>query len=302
MEIQCKLSGFFRFEAVNADTGEKRLLSDWHPNLITNDGLEQIGSGPVIGSVQVGSGQTAPNVNDTALAAFVAQTSTILGSSQVVGASSTEPYYGFTRRTFRFPMGAAQGNLSEVGIRGSASNLFSRSLIKDANGNPTTITVLANEFLDVTYELRVYAPTADLTSQFTIGSDTYDCTVRAANCGNLSFWSTTLASQGANAIPGSSSGAQGCMVYNGDIGSVTQGPSGTSGSCTVTQKTYTANNKYIEVDCDLGLNDGNLPGGIRSLRFASNIGSYQARFDPPIPKDNLRTLKMTVRFHWARKT
>ena len=302
MEIQCKLGGFFRFEAVNADTGEKRLLSDWHPNLITNDGLEQIGSGYVIGSVQVGSGQTSPNVNDTALAAFVAQTSAVLGSSQVIGASPTEPYYGFTRRTFRFPMGAAQGNLSEVGIRGLASNLFSRSLIKDVNGNPTTITVLANEFLDVTYELRVYAPTADVTSQFTIGSDTYDCTVRAAHCGNLNFWYPSLASHGASAITGTGPGAQGCTVYNGDIGSVTQGPSGTPGYCTVTQRTYTANNKYLEVDCDLDLNSGNLSGGIRSLRFTSNIGSYQAQFNPPIPKDNLRSLKMIVRFHWARRT
>lgn len=301
MEIQCKLSGFFRFEAVNADTGEKRLLSDWQPNLITNEGLEQIGSGPVITHVQVGSGQSTPNINDTALVALVAQTSTLVGAG-ANGASPTEPYYGFTRRTFRFPMGAAQGNLSEVGIRGASSNLFSRSLIKDGNGDPTTITVLANEFLDVTYELRVYAPTADVTSQFTIGSDTYDCTVRAAHCGNAIFWSTSLATHGANAISSSGSGAQGCTAYNGEVGSVTQGPSGTSTPCAVTQKAYTANNKYIEVDCDLDLNSGNLSGGIRSLRFTSNIGSYQARFDPPIPKDNLRTLKMTVRFHWARQT
>lgn len=300
MEIKCNLSGFFRFEAVNAETGEKRLLADWQPNLITENGLEQIGTSGVITRVQVGSGQTTPNVNDTQLAAFIAETSTTNGST-ISNPSSSAPFYSFTRRTFRFGLGAAQGNLSEVGIRGTSANLFSRSLIKDANGNPTTITVLSNEFLDVTYELRIYAPTVDVTSQFTIGSDVYDCIVRAAHCGNATFWSTSLHTWGANAISDSGSGAQGCMVYNGNIGSITQGPSGTSASCTNTQKTYSANSRYIEVDADLALTSGNLAGGISSFLFSSNIGCYQAQFTPAIPKDNTRSLKLTVRFHWARQ-
>ena len=300
MNMQLGLAGYFRFEAVNAVTGEKRLLSDWQPNLITEYGLERIGSGGCIAAVQVGSGQTTPTINDTQMAAFIAETTTTLNTS-TSGASSTAPYYGFTRRVFRFAAGAAQGNLSEVGIRGGPSLLFSRSLIKDANGNPTTITVLANEFLDVTYELRIYAPTVDVTSQFTLNGQTHDCIVRASQCGNATFWSTSLHVFAANAIAGSGSGAQGCAVFTGDIGSVTQSPSGTTAHALVTQKTYSNNSRYLEIDCDFDLNTANFVGGVRSLRASSNIGCYQAQFDPPIQKDNTKSLKLTFRFHWARK-
>lgn len=301
MNINCTLGGFFKFEATNSETGEKRLLSDWQKNLITELGLERIGiAGSVIGRVQVGSGQAVPNINDTQLAAFVGETSTGFGSD-TFGASSTEPYYGFARRTFRFPLGGAAGNLSEVGILTASGHLFSRSLIRDINGNPTTITVLPNEFLDVTYELRIHAPTADVTSQFTLDGNTYDCVVRAAQAGNAGFWATTIHTFGASGLPGFGLGSAGVAAFTGDIGTRTQGPSGTSASSTPSQLAYAANSRYIEVNADFALDTANFPGGIRSIRFGSNIGCYQAQFTPAIPKDNLRTLRLTVRHHWARQ-
>lgn len=299
-ELKSELAGFFKFEAVNAETGEKRLLADWHKNLITNAGLERMGSQPVIQRVQVGSGQTAPSVNDTALVSFVAQTSSTQGS-RVYGATTIAPFYGFGRQTFRFPMGAAAGNLSEVGIldNGSGAPLFSRSLIRDGNGNPTTITVLANEFLDVTYEIRIYAPTADVTSQFQLDGTTYNCTLRAARCGDAAWWQPNIFDSRVEAIPGTA--GQGFIAFSGPIGGVTEGPGGSTATCGRVREAYSANSRYVEVHGDLGLTEGNFPGGVRSLLFSSNVGSYQVEFNPPIPKDNTRTLRLTVRFHWARQ-
>lgn len=64
--------------------------------------------------------------------------------------------FGWTRFACTFGRGQAAGNLSEVSS-GNASNntsIVCRALIKDGEGNPTTITILPDEILKVTWELR----------------------------------------------------------------------------------------------------------------------------------------------------
>lgn len=296
--IPAQLAGYFKFEAVNVDTGERRLLSDWQPNLITNAGLDLIGSlaGGVVRRVFVGSGQTPASVTDTALVSLVATASST--TSNVSGASSSAPYYGFLRTTWRFSAGQAQGNLSEVGVGGTSGALFSRSLIKDSGGNPTTITVLSNEYLDVTYELRLYAPTTDLVGQLTLGTEVHDVTVRAANVTSTSFWYIGL---GLSSASSTAPNVQTQYAYSGPIGAVTASPTGYSSAGVPSDVVYAAGSQYREVDLDWSLTSGNFGTGIRSILFCSNVGTYQAEFDPPIMKDNTKTFRATVRFAWARR-
>ena len=47
--------------------------------------------------------------------------------------------------------------------------LFSLALIKDTNGNPTTIVKYEEDTLDITYTLQVNCPTADVVSTVIIG-------------------------------------------------------------------------------------------------------------------------------------
>lgn len=63
-------------------------------------------------------------------------------------------------RTMSFNMGDTVGTFSEVGISRSSngSNLIAGQLIKDEFGNPTTITVLADEQLVVSYTLEITVP------------------------------------------------------------------------------------------------------------------------------------------------
>ena len=155
-ETQC--AGWFKIEATRPD-GTRRVLADWFPNLILNGGLDRMGANPdYLSWCQVGSGSTAPVAAQTALVNRIAGTST--QQNNVSGAQASAPYYGWYRRTYRFAQGVAAGNLSEVGVGWATSgSLFSRALILDGGGSPTTITVLSDEVLDVTYELRRYPGT-----------------------------------------------------------------------------------------------------------------------------------------------
>lgn len=295
MNIKPTLSGRFQISAVNADTGESRFIAEFE-NLILDTGLERLGVGQAINQCSVGSGSTAPVNTDTALQSFVATTSTII--DQTNGAQATAPYFGWQRWVFRFPLGAAAGNLSEVGI-GWGSGLFSRALIKDSGGTPTTITVLSNEFLDVTYELRIYPPTTDSTNTVVIGGVTHTCVTRAALVTDSNYWSPGIMVANAASFGNSITGTI-IRARNGSLGAITSSPSGSEGGGTYTNNAYSSNSKQKSALIAFGLDQGNLSGGISALLFNSSGGAYQISFSPAIAKDNTKELNLTVRYSWAR--
>ena len=299
MNITNELAGKFRMVAVNAETGEERVVADWFDNLILDSGLNRIGTGAVAGYCHVGSGSTAPVASNTAMQSFVASTNTV--NSSETGVANSSPYYGYFRLTYRFGQGAAAGNLSEVGIGwgASESTLFSRALIKDSGGNPTTITVLSNEFLDVTYELRNYAPASDSTFTATIGGVTHNCTLRAAYVTDVDSWGNNLSNY-PMAIKGYGLSV---FVRNGALGDITSSPDGSTGVAnTWATDSYSSGSYTMTGYSDWGLNDGNLSGGITALVFRTWAGSYQCSFSPAIAKDNTKTLRLNVSVTWARKT
>lgn len=299
MKITNELAGKFRLVAVNADTGKERVLADWFDNLILDAGLDRIGSDTIGIYCQVGSGSTAPVSTNTALNTHVAGTGSITAESH--GTSDVSPYYGYLTRTYRFAQGAAAGNLSEVGIGWgiSGSTLFSRALIKDGSGNPTTITVLSNEYLDVTYELRNYPSTTDSTFTCVIGGVTHNCTLRSAYVTDITSWGNQLNDWPAQIQNGTSVH----FVRNGSLGAITSGPSGEIGMCSsFTNGTYTQGSYTNAGTINFNLASGNLSGGISALVFRTYIGSFQVSFSPPIAKDNTKTLSINVTVSWARKS
>lgn len=292
IEISSGLMGFFKIEAISPD-GTKRLLADWFPNLITDPGLNSLGTNTdFLSNCLVGSGNTTPTVADTSLVAQVATTSNIQSSTS--NAQSSSPYYGSITKTYRFVAGTATGNLAEVGIGGSI--LFSRALILDGGGSPTTITVLSNEVLDVTYQLRLYPNTSDVTGSITISAVSYAFTKRAASVTDSGPW-------GLGALTG---GGQQVVAYSGAIGAITTTPSGSGFGIGVTNAAYGNNNLYRDFTAFFDLNDANL-GGIESVVavFGPSIGrfgSIQMQFTPSLPKDNTKTLTLGFRHSWSRKT
>ena len=257
LHINEQIAGYYRFEAVRLnDCGEelsRRVAADWFPNLITDGGLDRYGTtNDWLGWCQVGSGSATPAFLDTALASRIAGTSNVAGA-QTTGAQASSPYYTWRRKTFRFAAGLAAGNISEVGVGWSeVGNLFSRALVLDAQGNPTTITVLADEVLDVTYEFRCYAPASDTSGTITLDGANYDWLARAANVTSTDEFAGWLVPRSAALNP---EGLATHLAFEGGIGAITSAPGGASvGGLGTSDAAYSigSHSRQGTITCGLG--------------------------------------------------
>lgn len=288
-----KLAGRFTMIAEKPD-GSRRVLAEFD-NLILNQGLNQIGSGGIATYCHVGAGSTAPVVTDSGMQAFVGSAGPYAVAS---GYESADPWYGWARRTYRFAPGAADGNLSEVGVGwgDTGTTLFSRALILDPLGDPTTITVLPDEILDVVYELRLYPPTADQTFDVVVGGVTHAVTLRAAGLSTGSWQPSQIFDAGTIYVPG-------VTVYDAQtLGTKFEQPSGTQVfSQNATYISYVNNSLKRDFTLVAGLDDANVAGGIGAVAWYSNWGgSFQANFTPKIAKDNTKVLNLNLSIGWAR--
>lgn len=293
------LAGRYRLTACKLDDAgnviSERLLADWFPNEITDIGLNALGGGQVWIYCRVGSGSTPPATTDTQLVAQLGSTSTSTGT--VNGNSGAAPWYGYSRRTYRFAAGVATGNVSEVGVGWAATGatLFSRALVRDEEGDPVTVTVLADEVLDVVYEARMYAPyTVDTAFDVVISGVTYSVTGRVALAAN---WNPNYV------MNNGFTGGGWFTPYTGSLGTVTQSPSGTAGGDAGGSLAAYANNSLTRSgNFSWGLDSGNLAGGIKSIRHTVSFAEiyFQFEFSTAIPKNNTKTLTLGFSYTWGR--
>lgn len=295
IDIRCAVAGFFKLVATDVRTGKSRVLADWFPNLITNGGLDQIGTTATwLTGCSVGSGNTAPVNANTHLQTLIASSTNIVGSTaSILGVS---PYYGSRINTYFFAAGVAAGVLAEIGIGLSPTALFSRALIKDGSGNPTTVTVGVGEALTAFYEFRVYPPLADVTGTVVISSVSYNYTVRAANAG---------AGRWAPAQLGDIDGPIGMIAYSGAIGPITGTPAGTNAvEDSGVDVAYTPGSLRVDRNSVFSGPNANF-GGINALLYTCGqvnnaMGDFQVGFNIPIPKDVTHAITLSVRKSWTR--
>lgn len=311
INVKSKMAGRFMLHKAKADAegneipGTREVVADWFDNLLLTSGLNYLGSNIITSAltyVQVGDGSSAPLEGNTSLNNLVAAT---LSTQDSVSGAQTDvgPYYVFSRVKKRFAAGVAAGNLSEVGAGWGSSNgqLLSRALILDNLGDPTTITVLNDEILDVSYEFRIYPPSGDVTGTIILDGETYDYTARACKIGNADVNGWSFSESGVEAqLPIRA------IAYSGAIADVFSNPSGTSdGATTATNGTYSNNSLQGSCTYLWGLGDGNIAGGIRSVALPVGWTRWQIEFanqvgGGPIPKDNTQELTLTVSHSWAR--
>jgi len=308
--------GWYKMEAFRVDAegveipGTRRIAADWFPNLITDAGLDLFGtlsgaSSTVFAFCRVGSGNTAPAFSNTALVSQVAFSSTEQAITS--GVNRTGTFYGWRRRTLRFAAGVATGTLAEVGVSATQTgSLFSRALILDGGGAPTTITVLSDEVLDVTYELRCYPTLSDATGTVNISGTNYNWIARPLNNATYDFaWSGTV---GTGIGPRLSAGGQNSASALADLPAQNAIVSGLSPVGSITALTYTAGQYARSFRFDIGLNDGNIAGGIGAF-WAGNdtngtgyCGLWVWGLTPKLPKTNQTVATFTIRFSWGRYT
>lgn len=333
---QTAISGQFRMEAFKcweyADgtheeiPGTRRILADWFDNLILNQGLEYYGAGTPGGVslaefCHVGTSSAAEAETQTALVAWVAYSGIDLDNS-VYWAQATPPYYGARRFGYRFNAGFGGGaiNLNEVGVgcgtTVGSQFLTSRSLTKDGAGTPTTVSVLADEYLDVYYTRRNYpthiveatGATNDGSGTVLVGATSYNYTVRPGRLtdndwGQEIMYPFTWTLNGFGAVGGS------CSVYgNGAVlGPVTGNPTGAASTDdnageTNTMSSYVTGTYNREVTNVFGPSSGNVTGGIKALMTGTSMGCYQFLFNNSIPKDGGNSFNWVQYFTWTRKT
>lgn len=266
-------------------------------NLITNAGLNSIGDATYstaqnIAFCLVGSGSTAPANTDSALQSFIA------GRGVASTSNSVLSDHGAYISTFVFAQGAVVGNLAEVGIASKADNtgmLFSRALVLDGGGSPTTITVTSIDILTVTYELDLYWPTSDTTVTLTDGATSYTVTCRAADSTNAFYWASGIYNIGS----GGNNVWYNVTAYTGSLGSITGKPATGIGSLvSYTRGSYTPGS-YMRTDTVLiDINTWN--GNLTAFEWTSPVGAYQFGFSPAIAKDNTKTLSLARTITWAR--
>lgn len=305
------LRGLFKIEKMNIHTKERVEVAPWQDNLILNRGLNALGSSQQrdldgwMYALAVGSGSTPPAITDTGLVAKVAQAerSTASGASTSGTVLGDNPY-GWTRKTYEFAAGRAAGNLSELGIKYYTDDnlLNTRALIKDSSGNPTTITVLSDEILIVTYEVRMYVDMTDKTYNITVKGVPTVVTVRPSQISSGNNWFTP---SGDIAFSDYVWGYY--WYYNGTglgVGPVTGEPTGTMISFSdrsLTYHTYVADSYRFEVTAALTI--ANAAG--RKITGAKGVSAcipFQVGFSPGFDKTNAETVALRMGVAWGRYT
>lgn len=314
--LKAGVAGFHRGELFKADAdgnpipGTGREAWPWQKNLVLDTGLDRMGdnSNYAADGCQVGSGNATPLNTDTALQVLVASTTSRVGNP--VRSSNASPPYSLHRVVFQFGTGAAAGVLAELGFTMSgSSDLFSRSLIKDGGGSPTTITVLSDEVLQVTYELRWYAPTVDATGTIQVSGNDHDYIVRAC---------TVTSQVGSGGTGGYQTGwgsgtslgytrfgmdtVRGVGAFSGDIGTITGNPANsiTSKAGGASAFAYDTMSFQRDYRISFALGEANHVSGVRSLRYAVGPTCWQLQLDPPVMKTADDTFTFDVRILWGR--
>lgn len=315
LNMDIKLRGRFNLKVIKEDGTVKQEL-DWFDNLITNQGLDQIGGyqpaynagGPyILIACSVGTGTTTPAFTDTQLSSFGVAAPGVGGAvtsptsrSYVAG----PPAYWACVMTYTFAAGVATGTWSEIGVGNWTSAgdtqpwLFSHALIT-SGGSPTTITVLSSESLIVTYELDYYIDTTTNSYSFVMSTVTYSGSYLRSRITSAPILNETCASNHFGNV------SIYMTVYNGSIGVITGSPSGTSsggpsGSST-SQSTYTNGTYFRQFQSQFATGQGNVAGGITAMEIATdNCGSWQFSVSPAIPKTSSYQMQINYNISWAR--
>jgi hypothetical protein len=303
MSLTTHLSISGQYNLVVSRNGQQVSETGWFDNLILDAGLDKIGNAAtgVINYAQVGTGTTAPANTQTSLSSYLAST-----SSSISGASSYtnegSPNYRTTHTfSLAFAQGAVVGNISEVGVgwQSASGGLFSRALIVDGGGSPTTITLTSIDQLTVFYRLRIAPPITDGTGSVTLGGTSYSYTMRACVVGSFlartGIFNTTAISNTYDLVA--------YPATTTSLGAITSQPAGSTVPGTPSATAYTNGNYYRDYTLSFSTTQGNTAGGIGALRFGfGQFGdtNFQCLFPTPIPKDNTKVLTLNIRLSWAR--
>lgn len=280
-------------------------------NMILDSGLNLLGSGngSIMDVCQIGSGNTAPSESQTSLVAFIGEKNKTSTTYSYDYTPSNLDYRVSETNKYVFT-GLSNKNITELGLKrnnSGESQLATRALIKDSAGNPTTITILTGEVLEIYYTLTQVFSKADTTYRISVldkngNAELYDATVRLGLAGFANGYKNvvglSLAFKQTN-----------IYLYNTGLSEINASESGyieyATGNANTDIAAYTANTFKRIVNIKVGLSAGNLTGGIRKVLLSTTMGTYQIEFTKvsdgtALAKTNQKVLTIPVEFSWGR--
>ena len=314
------LGGHFTIHKGTLDDNDEPVTREYvtdFDNLVLDTGLQRIGANADwMNWLHLGTGITAPAplqnslINATYKGMSLAP-HTPLAPDTDHGVNIVDPLnpYCWITRVFRVSPRGENRTYSELGVGWSDSNLFSRTLIKDPLGEQSTITILGDEYLDVTYEVRLYVPVDTAVYTVTPTGDDLEpreITVQASAL-NIHTNSRTFGwGLGHYNEPGSLCGEHPVYdlshnrFFTGRIGGIYQNPEGD-----VVGSTFNANSKVRTSDTSMTFNfTRDLPDNIGTLRTmqVSQLGfCFQMQFSPPFVKTNEDRFNISYSISWGRR-
>lgn len=292
--LKCGFAGEYGLQKRNAAGEVVEELK--FKNLITDVGLDLLGGNGFHLYPALGIGTAAPTVSDVALTSPARFSSRL---SWTVVPATVAPYVSSSVGSSQSTQGGAAGTWTEIGLYTGPSSgvLFSRALIVDNLGNPTSITVLPTEFLTVTYTLRLVIPDVDVITN----ADGRTYTTRAALV-TTNDWTPAY---GSDTLPTFSN--MSFFASPGAIASITSAPSGQLGTQALSGSliaSYVPGSFEQTGTATFSITDGN--GTINSficrpaLRVSSFWLPFQIGVSPAIVKDNTQTLTVSFKVQWGR--
>lgn len=310
IESTCKVEGEIRL--ILRDENENVVYdSGWFHNLITNQGLWNMGNGSGLTWAQrcvVGSDATAPAFTDTALYGYMA--SDQMGSN-FVSLYPVAPNYEFSStQNCRFELGEAIGTIREIGFQ-SGTDPDNTLLSVRALVSPPVVKT-GSQILDVYYRFKRWPEISDVTGSVMIKGESYDYIVRGSYYAN--------ADPSLNAFSNLGIGSSAVITaYIGEIGGIESFPTGVVGGAGAQ---YASSRGYTDGGSNTGLGTGwsnwwiyfgltRGNGDLRSfyLREAGHgVGTprgWQIRIgkttgDGPLPKADTEEMYIYFRVNYAR--
>lgn len=302
VKVGPRVKGRFKLRAMKGDIIMRE--TPWCPNIIVNGAFDfwlQNLTTTGIGGFVAGAGTATPQPTDTALQSFLGGGSSVQ-ESWVTRNTTVSPRSITVGVRIRANEGAVVGNVAEIALtRGSPSSsspIINRARVVDEMGNPTTVTVLSDEFLEVIYEITLYAiegATGTLTINIDGTPTDFDYEIRPISMSST-WWGITgptFNPSGLLSTAGNASHVTNQTTF-GDPSS-SSAPAGYSSSNIFTSRVlapYVPGSKERLQTIRLPLNNGNIAApGIRSINLALNsIGStsvwcvHQVLLDGPFLK------------------
>lgn len=310
------ISGRFKLDVLNSKGKlvEDKCLPE-QKNLVTESGLSQfLSNNSTSFRLALGTGSTPPQREDVMLDNFLTYSPDAYGTSftglgYVTRIDSTS--YESTRE-FVFDLGQVVGNITELGLvygfgYNETPTLVTRALIKDALGNATSIELLEDEQLRVTYTLQMKI--SDSSEPYTLSVNN-DGTLEEHTVTPFFAWRDLdynygfFVGRNVNYLHQAI-----CTSLASDRSISSTGDSGNvgNGSFSEDRKTYSIEfevyagiNKWNGETAWVGVLDHMRPGKVGSFSYNSSTGSYSTgsttfiwQIDPPITKTNDQVMEIT---------